>query len=419
MRAEVITIGDEILLGQTVDTNSAWLGENLNFLGISVKKVITISDEKDEILTALNDSLNRSDLVLITGGLGPTQDDITKKTLAEYFDSDFYVNQEVKRMILDFYKSIGREPLEMNLKQAELPSKCQAIINRRGTASGMWFEKEGKVVVSMPGVPSEMKGLMRDEVFEKLKAHFNTPALYHKTLLTIGKGESILAQKIEEVEDEIRKEGLGLAYLPSAGMVKLRVSGAGEDSKKVIAAVDTKVTKIKSILGDLIFGEDGDSLSSVVGRQLKESSKTLSIAESCTGGSISKLITSVPGSSEYFQGGVVVYSNHSKEIVLGVKPKSIKEKGAVSGEVVEQMAEGVRLKFKSDFGIATSGIAGPGGGSDYKPVGTVWIGISSEKGSHSFHFLFGKNRNRNIILTSNTALNILRKELERRFEFSS
>lgn len=415
MKAEIITIGDEILLGQTVDTNSAWLGENLNLIGVNVKKVVTISDERQAILDAVTAAFENSEIVLMTGGLGPTQDDITKKTLAEYFDSEFYMNESVKKRIEDFYKSIGKEPLDVNIQQAELPKKCTVLDNSRGTASGMWFEKDGKILVSMPGVPGEMKGIMKDEVLPRIQKHFKTPALYHKTLLTLGEGESRIAMRIKSIESEIRKTGLGLAYLPSAGMVKLRVSGQGEDVDKVKADVNERVEEIRKELGDLVFGEDLDSLASVVGTKLASEKLTLAIAESCTGGSISKLITSISGSSRYFQGGVVVYSNDSKELLVGVKHESIVQNGAVSAQVVEEMAEGVRLKFNSDYGIATSGIAGPMGGSELKPVGTVWIGISSKEGNQSFHFLFSKSRSRNIILTSNHALNLLRKDLLRRF----
>ncbi len=248
MKAEIITIGDEILIGQTLDSNSAWLGENLGLIGVRVNRIVTISDEESEILSALEESFSRVDLVLMTGGLGPTQDDITKKTLAKYFNSDFYYNKEVADGITEFFHSIGREPLEANLKQAELPEKCKVIINRKGTASGMWFEKDGKVVMSMPGVPYEMKGLMEDSVFEKIKNTFETPTVYNKTILTIGVGESTLASQLDKWETKLRNEGMGLAYLPSAGMVRLRVSMIGEDFEKTKRQVDQKVNEALACL---------------------------------------------------------------------------------------------------------------------------------------------------------------------------
>ncbi len=415
MIAEIITVGDEILLGQTVDTNSAWLGKNLSLIGVKVNRVITISDQKKAILDSVNESFKKADIVLMTGGLGPTQDDITKKTLAEYFGSEFYLNETVKNRIKEYFHSIGKEPLEVNLAQAELPTNCTVILNSRGTASGMWFEKDGKVLVSMPGVPNEMKGLMTDEILDKIKSHFQTPALHHKTILTIGEGESRIAMRIKHIESAIRKEGLGLAYLPSAGMVKLRVSGKGNDVSEIQLKVDEKVNEIKSIIQEIVFGEDDDSLASVVGKKLISQNLSLAVAESCTGGSISKLITSISGSSQYFKGGMVAYSNASKEAILNVNHESILQDGAVSSSVVKEMAEGARLKFGADYGISTSGIAGPTGGTDSKPVGTVWIGIASEEGCQSFKFTFGKSRTRNIIVTSNMALNLLRKDLIRRF----
>lgn len=408
MKAEIITIGDEILIGQTLDSNSAWLGENLSLIGVRVNRIVTISDDEKEIISALNEAFSRVDLVLMTGGLGPTQDDITKKTLAKYFNSDFYFNEEVAAGINSYFSSIGRKPLESNLKQAELPVKCTTVLNIRGTASGMWFEDDGKVLMSMPGVPYEMKGLMEDEVFEKIKVTFKTPAVYNRTILTIGVGESSIAAQLEEWESKLRNEGLALAYLPSAGMVRLRVSGMGENIKK---RVDQKVTEALDIIGDISYGFDGDSLAEIVGDLLKAKGQTLSLAESCTGGFISHLITSVAGSSEFYDGSVVTYSYDAKKNWVGVSPESLANFGAVSKSVVEEMALGVKEKFNTDYGISASGIAGPGGATNDKPVGTVWIGIASPNGVNSHLFTFGKHRLRNIIMTSNAALNILRKEL--------
>ncbi|MFB0959971.1 MAG: CinA family nicotinamide mononucleotide deamidase-related protein [Flavobacteriales bacterium] len=411
MKAEIITIGDEILIGQTLDSNSAWLGENLGLIGVRISRIVTISDDEEEIISALNEAFSRVDLVLMTGGLGPTQDDITKKTLARYFNSEFYFNEEVAAGIKAYFNSIGREPLEVNLKQAELPEKCYTVLNNRGTASGMWFEDAGKVLMSMPGVPYEMKGLMRDEVFGKIKATFKTPAVYNRTILTIGVGESSIAAQLEQWETKLRDEGLGLAYLPSAGMVRLRVSGVGEDMVSIKKIVDQKITEALAVIGDISYGFDADSLAEIVGGLLKENNQTLSLAESCTGGYISHLLTSVAGSSEFYDGSVVTYSYDAKKNWVGVSPESLAKFGAVSKSVVEEMAVGVKEKFNTDYGISASGIAGPGGATDDKPVGTVWVGIATPSGVTSHLFTFGKHRLRNIIMTSNAALNILRKEL--------
>ncbi len=411
MKAEIITIGDEILLGQTIDSNSAWLGENLSLYGIRVGRITTIQDDEEEIVRALDEAFSRTSLVLMTGGLGPTQDDITKKTLATYYNSDFYTNEEVLQGIKDYFHAIGREPLDVNLNQAVLPKKCTTIINRRGTASGMWFENEGKVLMSMPGVPYEMKGLMKDEVFDKIAKTFNTPAVYNHTILTIGMGESSIAKKLENWENQLRAEGLGLAYLPSVGMVRLRVSGVGEDQESLKKRVDEKIDHAVEVIDDIVYGFNDDSLEKIIAALLTDSKRTLSLAESCTGGYISHLITSVPGSSEFYHGSVVTYSYEAKKNWVGVKQESLEKFGAVSQQVVEEMAEGVKNKFGTDYAISASGVAGPGGGTPDKPVGTVWVGLAGPGWMKSQQFLFGKNRHRNIVMTSNAALNLLRKEL--------
>ncbi len=411
MKAEIITIGDEILLGQTIDTNSSWLGEELAKRGVKVNRIITISDEKNEIVNSLNESLSRVDLVLMTGGLGPTQDDITKSTLAEYFESEFYRDKEVEAGITAYFNSKGRDPLPANLEQANLPTKAHIVRNVRGTASGMWFEKEGQVVMSMPGVPNEMKGMMRDEVFDRIASTFATPYVYNRTILTVGVGESRIAQKLESWENKLRASGLSLAYLPSAGLVKLRVSGVGEDESDIKKQVDSRVEQAVQILGDIVYGYDNDSLASVVGTLLEKRGETLSFAESCTGGYMSHLITSVPGSSKYYEGSAVTYSYDAKENLVGVNSEDLLKFGAVSKQVVEQMASGVREKFGTTYGISASGIAGPGGATDDKPVGTVWVGLATENKVTSYLFNFSKNRMRNIRMTSNSALNLLRKEL--------
>jgi len=411
VKAEIITIGDEILIGQTIDTNSAWIGEELNKIGIDVNRIVTIKDKPSEIINATEDSFSRVDLVLMTGGLGPTQDDKTKKTLTEFFGDHLVLNEEILARIEEYFSLKGLIMLEVNRQQAMLPSKADIVENLKGSASGMWFKKENKVLLSMPGVPYEMKHIMEHQGLEKITNHFKTLPVYHKTILTTGAGESYIANKIKGWEAEVRSSGLSLAYLPSPGLVKLRISCSGENESHIKERVDRRGEELKELLSDIYFGENKDKLEIMVGELLKSKGKTIATAESCTGGYIAHLLTSVPGSSVYYEGSFITYSYDLKTEMLGVDKAVILEKGAVSEEVVLQMATGVQKKMNVDYAIAVSGIAGPDGGTEDKPVGTVWMAIATPEGVKAQKFLFGRLRMNNIRMTAITALNCLRKEL--------
>jgi len=411
MLAEIITIGDEILIGQTVDTNSAWMGRELNKRGIAVKYITTISDTPEDIRAALDVASYRADLVLMTGGLGPTQDDVTKATLCSYFNTTLEHNEEVHARIASFFERIGRPMMEVHGLQAQLPKSATVLMNARGTASGMWFDKDDTVFISMPGVPYEMKGIMTDEVFDRLPSRFALPTRAQHTIMTGGVGESTLAKKIEKVETDLRTAGLGLAYLPSPGSVKLRISKSGNDEAKIREEVAFWSRKVETLVKEHIYGYDDASMVQVLGELLKTKGDTLSVAESCTGGFISHELTSLSGSSVYFMGSIVSYDNQVKMDDLGVLESDLIAHGAVSQPVVEQMAVGVRNRYKTTYAISTSGIAGPTGGSEKKPVGTVWVGIATPSRVYSRKFLFGHNRQRNIEMTTLYAFNMLRKEI--------
>lgn len=410
-KAGILTIGDELLIGQTVNTNSAWIGRELALVNIRVMKNLTVSDEKQEILNGLQLLEKDCDIVLITGGLGPTKDDITKYTLAEYFNMKLVRNDSILTKLEDFFAKRGREMLEVNRQQADLPDGCSIIENKNGTASGMWFEKKNKVFVSMPGVPYEMKGMMTDSIIPKLIEKYKPETVFHRTVLTQGLGESFLAEILKEWENELRANGNSLAYLPSPGIVKLRITSGGKSVAELKKIVDGYADTLYLLIPEWIFGEGEETLEEIVGKLLRRNKKTVSTAESCTGGYISHLITSVSGSSDYYLGSVVSYSNKVKTEQLGVDEKLFTTFGAVSQEVVEQMAEGVRKKLNTDYSIAVSGIAGPDGGTDEKPVGTVWIAIGTPQGVISKKFIFEKNRERNIRRAALTSLNMLRKIL--------
>ncbi|GAB4139646.1 MAG: competence/damage-inducible protein A [Bacteroidia bacterium] len=411
MKAEIITIGDELLIGQVIDTNSAWIGEQLSLAGIRVGYKSAVSDDEQEIIRALDAASRRSDIIIITGGLGPTKDDITKKTLAEYFDMKLVMNESVLEDVRALFERFGRPLTDLNKLQAMVPEGCRVIPNKNGTAPGMWFERDNRVYISMPGVPFEMKSMMSDFVIPQLKATFKLPFIYHRTILTHGIGESFLAEKIENWENELAADGLKLAYLPSPGMVRLRISGAGMDATAVKSLVAKHEEKLMPLISHYFFGYDQDTLESVVGRLMTEKHKTLAIAESCTGGKISSMITSVPGSSAYFTGSVIAYDNAVKIHTLQVSEQLIQEHGAVSEPVAMAMAEGVRKLFKTDIAVATTGIAGPDGGSPEKPVGAVWIAISVNGQTSAKLYQFGDNRERNILRASLTALSLIRKAL--------
>ncbi len=388
MQAEIITIGDELLIGQVVDTNSAWLGQTLNKHNIRIHRINSISDNKLEIFSQLKDCLSRSELIIITGGLGPTRDDITKNTLVEYFKMGWRVDEEVLQQLEAFYKSRGRTMFEVNKLQAHLPDGCKTLINEWGTAPGMWFDVDGKVVISMPGVPYEMMNIFEYKALPLLKMKFSQPKLYHKTIVTINVPESMLAKQIEDIEDQL-PGNIKLAYLPSWNMVRLRLTGTQEEDRDIVQQVDGISEQIATRIGEDVVAKDDLSLAEVVFRKLSNSNMTLSIAESCTGGYISHQMTLIPGASKVFVGSVISYSNSVKHHQLGVDTTLFETVGAVSEQVVEQMVQGVRERLQTDFAIAVSGIAGPGGGSEDKPVGTVVIGVCSASTTivRKFHFI--------------------------------
>ncbi len=411
MTAEIITIGDELLIGQIVDTNSAWIGEQLSLTGIKVHQISSISDNEEHILKALAEAEKRVDLVLITGGLGPTKDDITKKTLCKYFDTDLVMYEDILAKIKEFFDRRGFKMLDVNKQQAALPENCTIIPNPVGTASGMWFEKNKTIFVSMPGIPHEMKRIMTDGVLPKLKKEYDLPVILHRTILTYGIIESELSDLLEDFEKKL-PEGVKLAYLPSLERLRLRLSISGKHKLELEKILDEQENKLKKYLGNKIFGYGDSSLQEAVGILLKEKKQTLSTAESCTGGNIAHKITSVSGSSQYFKGSVVAYDNSIKQNVLQVQELSLIKYGAVSKEVVEQMALGIQKLMQTDYAIATSGIAGPTGGTNEKPVGTTWIAIASPDGEvYTRKYVFGTQREQNIRRATSVALNNLRKLL--------
>lgn len=414
---EIITIGDEILIGQIVDTNSAFIGRLLNLNGMSVKRISSISDNREDIINALDEAQNRADIILLTGGLGPTKDDITKKTLCEYFNTTMHFDELVYQDVVAIFATYNKKVTAINRKQAEVPQICEVIRNYNGTAPGMWFDVNGKIIVSMPGVPYEMEAMIKNQVIPKIKSRFSLPAIFHKTVLTQGIGESSLAELIADWEESLLALNIKLAYLPSAGAVRLRLSVTGADENKLRLAVNSKIDELQKIIpeyiyGYEIFGEESQTLQQVVGELLNNNKKTVSLAESCTGGFISSLITSVSGSSAYYKGSIICYSYEIKIVELNVSQQLLNEHGAVSQPVVEQMAKGIREKYKTDYAIAVSGIAGPNGGTIDKPVGTVWIALATPNKIIAEKFLFGNNRQRNIQKSALAALNMLKKEIE-------
>lgn len=407
MKAEIITIGDEILIGQIVDTNSAWMGQQLNLLGIEIYQVTSVHDSRGHILKALENAEKNVDLVLITGGLGPTKDDITKKCLSDFFHTQLVFYPEVLEHVKSLLSVRNVAINQLNRDQALLPENCTVLHNSAGTASGMWFERNNTIFVSMPGVPFEMEAIMTEEVFPRLKKLGISQSIVHKTVLTIGIPESMLAERLEHWENAL-PESIKLAYLPSPMMVKLRLSGYGADEQIIRSEIDEQVSKLLVLIPEAVFGFDSDNLGIAIGRILAARGKTMATAESCTGGSIAQFITSNAGSSAYFNGGVVAYSNEIKQNLLGVRSELIEMYGAVSQEVAESMAVGAQKVLNADYAVATTGIAGPDGGSDEKPVGTVWIAVAGISGVVSKKYIFKHNRERNIIRTTHTALNMLR-----------
>lgn len=412
IKAELVTIGDEILYGQIVDTNTQFMSVALDKIGVKVVRKSTVGDAENDILQVLKEAEKRADIILITGGLGPTNDDLTKPCLAKYFNSGLSLHPQALQDVTEFFERRGRELTALNRKQAELPDECEIIRNPIGTAPGMWFEKEGKVFVSMPGVPHEMKKMMKDEVIPRILKIFPSPVIYHKIVHTIGMGESFLSEKISDWEESL-PENIKLAYLPSLAQVKLRLTATGEHLPALIKQVDAEIGQLKELIADYIFGYDNDTLSSVIGQILKEKNKTLAIAESCSGGFASHMITSVPGSSAYFKGGMVTYANEAKIKQLGLKAETIDNFGAVSEETVKEMAENVRVKMNTDYGLASSGIAGPDGGTPEKPVGLVWIAFADKNRTVAKKLMLSQDRSINIQYTAIALLNLLRIQMNR------
>ena len=417
MKTEIINIGNELLIGQVVNTNASWMAEEMNRAGFEIAQITVISDDSEAILSSLKDAEARSSVILVTGGLGPTRDDITKETICNYFQTRLVFNEIAFKSIENLFAGRGFKITELNRQQAEVPETCIPLQNKNGTAPGLWFERPGKgdfpktIFVFMPGVPFEMKAMVTDEVIPRLKEIFKAPSIVHKTILTQGVGESFLAEKIEDWEINLPKN-ISLAYLPQPGIVRLRLSGTGESEEIVRTQINHEIEQLLKLIPRYIYGFDDDKLEEIIGQLLFTRNQTLATAESCTGGTIAQMITSIPGSSRYFKGSVVAYANEVKESELAVKTETLLKYGAVCKEVVIEMATGIREKFHCDYSIATSGIAGPGGGSDEKPVGTTWIAIATPEKVVAYHYLFGDHRERNIRKTALQALNLLRKVIQ-------
>jgi nicotinamide-nucleotide amidase len=411
VKVEIITIGDEILIGQIVDTNSAWMATELNKAGFEIAQITSVHDKENHITESLNAAIKRVDVVLFTGGIGPTNDDITKQTLVKYFNTKLIYNESVIRNIEQLFSTRPNFVInELTRAQAMVPEKCTVIQNLAGTAPIIWFEKDGKVIVSMPGVPYEMKNAMSTEIIPRLKKHFKTPAIVHKTVQVFGFGESALAMKIADWENEL-PQNISLAYLPNNGVVKLRLSGISNDILSLEFIINQQIDTLRQLLGSAIVAFEDIPIPELIGNLLKSKGLMVATAESCTGGNIAHQFTLIPGSSAFFKGSVVAYSNEIKTNILQVSSENIENYGAVSQSVVEQMAKGVRKLLKSDVAIATSGIAGPTGGTKEKPVGTVWIAVSSDEKMVSQEFHFGALREQNILRATQAALLMLKEIL--------
>lgn len=404
--ASIITIGDELLIGQTIDTNSAWMAQELNKIGVWVKRRVAVGDSRESIWQSLDEELKQSDIVLLTGGLGPTADDITKQLLCDYFGGKMVVNEQVLEHVKNIFLRLKRPLLERNLKQAEVPDVCEVLMNERGTAPGMLFRRQEKIIVSMPGVPHEMKGLISKKVVPLLLKEFNMPVILHRTLLTAGVGESFIAEKIQLWEEALPGH-IKLAYLPNYGMVRLRLTTQGTDEKALQAEIDHLFKELQELVQEWLVADKDEPLEKALGDLLLARNKTIATAESCSGGYIAHLLTSVPGSSAYFKGTVVAYSYDAKETILGVNHSTLESKGAVSEETITEMFNGLMRVTTADYGIATSGIMGPGGGTEDKPVGTVWVAVGSRKKMVAKRLHFRFDRAKNIELTAAHALLML------------
>lgn len=410
IRAEILTIGDELLYGQITDTNAQFISEKLSEAGIRVIRKTTVGDQEEAILTAFSEAEKRAEILLITGGLGPTADDLTKPMLASYFNSSLIMNDEALANLRNLFESRGLELTPTNQRQAELPDNCKHIPNPNGTAPGMWFEKEGKVFVSMPGVPHEMKHMLEHTVIPLLQARFSPPAIYHRMIRTAGIGESWLSDKIKDWEMALPAH-IKLAYLPSLGEVRLRLTAFGEHTEKLQRDVEEQEASLLPLIEDWVYGYGDDTLATAIGRLLQKEGKTVALAESCTAGFASHTLTTVPGSSLVFNGSVVAYHNDIKEKELGVRKETLQAHGAVSEETAREMAEGVRRVLRADYGLSTTGIAGPGGGSAEKPVGLVWIAISNGKQTIAKKLTLTKQRDINIRYTVAALFTLFRQTL--------
>lgn len=413
MQAEIITIGDEILIGQIIDTNSAFIGKALNSIGVSVYQITSIQDEREHLIKAFKEAEENADIIIVTGGLGPTKDDITKHTLAEYFNDTFVQNDLVLAHVEQLFEKYITTPIsDLNRKQALVPSKSKVLMNKYGTAPGMWMEKGDKVFISLPGVPYEMKALVEDEVLPKLAHKYKRPFILHKTILTYGLGESAIAQRIEHIEDQLPKH-IKLAYLPSLGRVRLRLSGKGNDEDVLNKDIQTQVENILPLIKDIFVGfeDNNNSIEQIIANQLVKTNQTLAIAESCTGGKLTQTFTQHSGASAYFKGGLVTYATQSKVDVLGVDQAIIEKHSVVSEAVAKAMAINVREKLNADIGISTTGNAGPTKGDSDAEVGTVFIGFATKEGAKAFQFNMGNHRERVINKTVNKVLELLQKEI--------
>lgn len=409
MKTQIITIGDELLIGQVINTNASWIGEQLTFAGFEIEKVQIISDNRKAILEMLESLCGNVQLVIITGGLGPTKDDITKTVISDFLNSKLILNNDVFENIKTLFNKRGIDVSDTNRMQAMVPEKCTILQNFNGTAPGLWFEKNGTTFIALPGVPFEMKAMVSDKVIPEINLKYNPTIIIQKTIHVLGISESHLSDLLEDWEGTLKAKGLSLAYLPHFGAIRLRITGKGIDRNQLYKEIENSVQSLLQIIPDDIFGYDDDTIESVLGKILVERDKTIAIAESCTGGKIAGMITSVPGSSRYFNGSVVAYSNDSKLKLLNVNAANINNYGAVSQQVVEEMAVGALHLFNSDYAIATTGIAGPDGGTPEKPVGTVWIAVASSEGVVSKKYSFGNIREVNIARASASSLGMLRK----------
>ena len=411
INASIITIGDELLIGQTIDTNSAFIAQELNKIGVWVRRRVAVGDVWDDIWQALDEEGHHSQIIIITGGLGPTADDITKPLLCKYFGGKLIVNEKVLDHVKYLFEKIYRRPgpiLERNLKQAEVPDVCTVLHNARGSAPGMWFKKNKTVFISLPGVPHEMKGLITEEVIPGLLKEFKMPAIVHRTAFTAGQGESMIAERLIDFEASL-PPGVKLAYLPNYGMVKLRLTAIGDGKEQVEQELSPIFEKLQVLVKEWLVTNEDEGLEVVIGKILKAHGKTMGTAESCTGGYIAHLVTSIPGSSAYFKGSVVSYANEIKENLLDVSHDTLEKNGAVSQETVTEMVKGAIENLRVDYALATSGIMGPDGGSEEKPVGTVWIGVGNKDKIETLKLNLRFDRQRNIAMTASNALNFLRK----------